>query len=436
MPENAAELELVAQAAIDWGDQKHHWKLRAVGSAQTEKGQMPAKPEQVDAWAIGLRERFPKGVIAVCLEQSRGGLIYTLAKHPQLVLYPVHPKTSSNYRAAFHPSGAKNDPLDADLLLDLLEHHRDRLRPLRPDIASVRLIQLLAEQRRKMVAEKTRCSQRLGACLKGYFPQIVDWFEDVSIPLVGALLRQWGTLPELKHVHSGTLRKFFRTHNCRSAERIQQRIDAIAAAKPLTEDTAVVEHGVTTARGQVALLETVRGSIAELDQRLHELFSAETDSAIFSSLPGAGPALAPRLLAAWGCDRSRYTHADEMQKYSGIAPVGMDSGKHKSAHFRRACPKFLRQTFHEFANCSRSQSVWAQAFYQMQRGRGKDHHAAVRSLAFKWIRIIFRCWQSRTPYDEQTYLRSLAKHGSPLQGALGTAVEWKTVGGFKKLCKI
>src|SRR2546429_1837298 len=162
MPENGAELELVAQAAIDWGDQKHHWKLRAVGSAQTEMGQMASKPEQVDAWAIGLRERFPKGVIAVCLEQSRGGLIYTLSKHPQLVLYPVHPKTSANYRAAFHPSGAKNDPLDADLLLDLLEHHRDRLRPLRPDIASVRLIQLLAEQRRKMVAEKTRCSQRLG----------------------------------------------------------------------------------------------------------------------------------------------------------------------------------------------------------------------------------------------------------------------------------
>jgi transposase len=436
MPQKEAELELVAQAAIDWGDQKHHWKLRAVGSAQTEMGQMASKPEQVDAWAIGLRERFPKGVIAVCLEQSRGGLIYALSKHPQLVLYPVHPKTSANYRAAFHPSGAKNDPLDADLLLDLLEHHRDRLRPLRPDVASVRLIQLLAEQRRKMVAEKTRCSQRLGACLKGYFPQIVDWFEDVSIPLVGALLRQWGTLPELKHAHSGTLRRFFHTHNCRSAERIQQRIDAIAAAKPLTEDAAVVEYGVTTARCQVALLETVRGSIGDLDRRLRELFSAETDSVIFASLPGAGPALAPRLLAAWGSDRSRYTHADDMEKYSGIAPVGMDSGKRKSAHFRRACPKFLRQTFHEFANCSRSQSVWAQAFYQMQRGRGKDHHAAVRSLAFKWIRIIFRCWQSRTPYDEQTYLRSLAKRGSPLQGALGTAVEWKTVGGFKKLSKI
>jgi transposase len=436
MTENRAECELVAQVAIDWGDQKHHWKLGAIGGTQTETGQLSSKPEQIDAWANGLRERFPKGMIAVCVEQSRGGLIYTLSKHAHLILYPVHPQTSANYRVALYPSGAKNDPRDTDVLYDLLEHHRDRLRPLRPDTASLRLIQLLSEQRRKMVAEKTRCSQRLRACLQGYFPQIGEWFEDVSTPLVGALLGQWGTLPELQRCHAGTLRRFFRAHNCRSSERIQQRIEAIAAAKPLTEDMAVVEHGVTTARDQVAMLATLRSRIAGLDRRLAELFAAESDSAIFASFPGAGAVLAARLLAAWGSNRDRYGQSDEMQTYSGIAPVGVDSGKRKSVHFRRACPKFLRQTFHEFANCSRAQSQWAQAFYEMQRGRGKDHHAAVRSLAFKWIRIAFRCWQSRTPYDEQTYLRSLAQRGSPLRGALGTAVEWKTVGGFKKLCKI
>jgi transposase len=436
MAENRAVCEVVALVAIDWGEQKHVWKLGAVGSSQCEVGQLASKPEEVNAWAIGLRARFPQGVIAVCLEQSRGGLIYTLSQHPHLVLYPVHPKTSAYYREAFHPSGAKNDPLDTDLLYDLLAHHRDRLRPLRPDTAAVRLIQLLGEQRRKMVAEKTRCSQRLRACLRGYFPQMVEWFEDVSTPLVGALLEQWGTLEELQRCHGGTLRKFFRGHNCRSEERIQQRIESIAAAQSLTTDAAVVEHGTVTARDQVALLQTLRGRIAGLDRRLGELFADEADSAIFASLPGAGPALAPRLLAAWGSDRNRYQHADDMQKFSGIAPVGSDSGSRTSVHFRIACPKFLRQTFHEFANCSRAQSVWAQAFYEMQRGRGKDHHAAVRSLAFKWIRIIFRCWQSRTPYDEQIYLRSLARRGSPLGGAIGTAVEWKTVGGFKKLCKI
>ena len=194
--------------------------------------------------------------------------------------------------------------------------------------------------------------------------------------------------------------------------------------------------GATHYRDQVAVLTTLHGQIAGLDRRLKQLFADQPDSAIFDSLPGAGPALAPRLMAAFGSDRSRYTRAEEMECYSGIAPVRASSGQSQYVHFRRACPKFLRQTFHEFAAHSIGQSQWARAFYQMQRDKGKRHHAAVRSLAFKWIRIIFRCWQSRTPYDEQIYLRSLAQRGSPLRGGLGTAVEWKNVAGFKKLSKI
>jgi hypothetical protein len=108
--------------------------------------------------------------------------------------------------------------------------------------------------------------------------------------------------------------------------------------------------------------------------------------------------LAPRLLAAFGSQRDRYGSAEEVQKHSGIAPVMERSGKKKWVHFRWACPKFLRQSFHEWAGHSISQSAWARAYYQQQRGRGKDHHAAVRALAFKWIRILYRCWQDRVAY--------------------------------------
>jgi hypothetical protein len=124
--------------------------------------------------------------------------------------------------------------------------------------------------------------------------------------------------------------------------------------------------------------------------------------------------LAPRLLAAFGSQRDRYRNADELQTYSGIAPVTERSGKRKWVHFRWACPKFLRQSFHEWAGHSIAQSVWARAYYQQQRGRGSDHHAAVRALAFKWIRILFRCWKDRVAYDENKYLAALAKRGSPL----------------------
>jgi transposase len=138
------------------------------------------------------------------------------------------------------------------------------------------------------------------------------------------------------------------------------------------------------------------------------------DANIFQALPGAGAAMAPRLLAAMGSDRERLTNAQEVQQLSGIAPVTKQSGKSKSVHRRFAASKFLRQTFHEFATHSIKHSAWAKAYYDMMRDRGNKHQAAVRALAFKWIRIIFRCWKDRTLYDELAYTTALIKRQSPI----------------------
>lgn len=147
---------------------------------------------------------------------------------------------------------------------------------------------------------------------------------------------------------------------------------------------------------------------------MEKLFGQHPDHDLFDGLPGAGEALAPRLATAFGSDRNRYRSADEVQKFSGVAPVTEQSGKTKWVHWRMACPKFVRQSFHEFAAASCQKSLWARAYYQQQRKAGADHHAAVRSLAYKWIRILYRCWKDRTPYDEQVYLQSLKRHRSPL----------------------
>jgi hypothetical protein len=76
--------------------------------------------------------------------------------------------------------------------------------------------------------------------------------------------------------------------------------------------------------------------------------------------------------------------------------------------------QILRQSFSRVAALSITQSQWARAYYELQCRRGKRHHAAVRALAFKWIRIIYRCWKERVAYDENVYLAALAKHNSPL----------------------
>jgi hypothetical protein len=119
-------------------------------------------------------------------------------------------------------------------------------------------------------------------------------------------------------------------------------------------------------------------------------------------------------LAAFGEQRERYARADEIQKYAGIAPVTERSGNKSWVHWRLQCPKFLRQTFVEWAALSIPHCYWAKAYYEQQRARGSSHQAALRALAFKWIRIVYRCWQDRTAYDEATYLNALKRRGSPL----------------------
>src|SRR3984893_15676244 len=342
-----------------------------------------------------------------------------------LHLFPVPSTMAARMREALYPSGSKDDPRDADLLLDLLLQHREKLRRLMPDNEVTRRIQNLVEERRKLVDEKTMQLNRLIGYLKVYFPQMLEWFEKLDTKLVCDLLERWPSLEELQKVPPAELRKFFRQHRGRHQELTERRLQGIRQAMPAIHDRAVLEAKRAVAQVSAQLLRTLLQGIANLDSKIEEAASTHPDFFIFKSLPGAGAALAPRLLAALGSQRDRYGSAEEVQKHSGIVPVTERSGKKKWVHFRWACPKFLRQSFHEWAGHSIAQSVWARAYYQQQRQRGKDHHAAVRSLAFKWIRIMFRCWQDGAAYDENRYLATLAKRGSlliPVPAAAATSL--------------
>lgn len=414
------EVEFAAFVAIDWADRTHVWCLQAVGSEKRENGELEHSPETVEVWVSQLCQRFANRPIAVAVEQSRGALVFMLAKYESLHLFPVPSTMAANMRKALYPSSAKDDPRDADLLLDLLQQHRDKLRGLSPDTEATRRVQSLVEERRKLVDEKTAHINRLTSNLKIYFPQMLDWFERLDTEMVCALLESWPTLEELQKVPLNTLRAFFRQHNGRNKELIEQRIVGINKAIPAIRDRAVIEAKSTVVKIMVRLIRNLVQGIADLDRQIEEAAAAHPDFFIFDSLPGAGAALAPRLLAAFGSQRERYDSAHELQSYTGIAPVTERSGQKKWVHFRRAAPKFLRQSFHEWAGHSVAQSVWARSYYQRLRSDGKGHHAAVRALAFKWIRILFRCWKDGVAYDESKYLATLTRRGSPLGNLAAT----------------
>ena len=413
METSARVPEVVAWIGLDWADQRHEIRL-AAGSAGTESFSVEQKPEALHAWVGELRARFREGKIAVALEQSRGAVIYALMNYDFLLLYPIPPKTLARYREAFAPSGAKSDPRDADLLLDLVRTHPDRLRAWRPDDALTRQLRLLVEHRRKTVADRTRLTNRLTALLKTYFPQALEWAGDLRSPAAGEFLRAWPTLEAVQRTRRAKLRRFYERHRRLSSEEREELFRQIDQAQPLTRDRALVEASTLMVQGVVEQLSAVIAVIARLESELKRLFGQHPDHDLFDGLPGAAEALAPRLVTAFGSDRDRYESAEDVQKFSGIAPVTESSGQRHWVHWRLACPKFLRQTFHEFANASRQQSLWARAYYAQQRPRGADHHAAVRSLAYKWIRILYRCWKDRTPYDERVYLKSLQRRRSSL----------------------
>ncbi len=425
--------EFAAMVAIDWADQTHAWAMQT-GTSKVETGAIEHTPEAIDMWAAELRMRFSGQPIAVALEQSRGSLVFMLTKYDHFVIYPVHPTILVNYRKSFRPSGAKNDPSDARLLLDILLLHRDKLRRFNPDTLETRTLQFLVEERRKFVHEKTRYSNRLMAHLKMYFPQVLDWFDEIGSNIAAEFLERWPSLEKLQRARPATIERFFIDHISRDPERIKDRLEQVRQAVPATTDDAVITSSSVATVAWAGLLKQLLVTIATYDKKIDELARVHPDYALVKSLPGAGPAMAPRLIAALGSQRERYQSAAELQRYSGIAPVVASSGKQHWVHWRWACPKFLRQTFHEWALHSIGYSDWAREYYEQQRAKGKRRNTAIRSLAFKWIRILFRCWKDRKPYDEAVYQRALAaRRTSPQLTTAVVELEWKKVAGFSKI---
>lgn len=435
VPASLAEPTWAALAAIDWGSQHHSWAISPATGASVKTGVLKNTPEAVELWASALRRDYPDGPIAVAIEQKRGAVIYMLSKYDHLVLYPVPPSMSARYRDTFRPSGAKDDDADALLLLDLLQHHRQRLRSISQDTPETRLLRFLVQDRRTFVQHKVRVLQQLTDTVQQYFPQLRTWLE-LDTPLAGALLQRWPTLRDLQRAHPGTLNRFFREHRCYDKELNHKRIQEIYDSVPATNDPVILEDCQRKTATSLALLAALRQQIASYDKRIAEVTDEHPDARIFASFPGAGPVTVPRLIAAFGTRRDAWQSAAEMQRFSGIAPVLKRSGKTAFVTMRRGCPKFLRQTFHEFAGQSLPQSPWAKAYYDHHlAGNKKNHHRAVRALANRWIRVLYRCWKDSQLYDERLLLEAQQRHNSLLSSKLAPSkhLQWTEQAGFKKL---
>jgi transposase len=401
-----------AWIGLDWGDKEHAFAIQdAAGKSET--GTLPHSAENLHNWLQSLGERYGGHPVSLAIEASRGAVIHALLAYPWLTIYPINPITSARYRSAFTPSGAKDDLPDARVLLELVRDHAAKLRVLEAqDPVTVKLAGLV-EARRKLVDRRTQVILQIESLLKTYYPQALELAGDLKCDVAMAFLNRWPDLISLKAAKPATVQRFYHLHQIRSRKLIQQRLALIAKAKALTTDDARVGVAILHLRALLDQLAAFHKHIPQFDGEIKQAFTEHADRDLFRDLPGAGPQLAPRLCVAFGALRSLYPDPPSLQKYAGVAPVREKSGNQTWTHWRWQATTFLRQTFVEWAGQTVRYSPWAKVYYQRMLKKGKKHAVILRALAFKWIRVLWKCWQDRKPYDEARYLKQLIHRKSP-----------------------
>jgi transposase len=412
--------DFAATIGLDWADQKHDLWIQPADGCPAQHLHLDQTPEALHEWVAKLRLRFGNRPVAIGIETSSGPVLSALMAYDFIVFFPINPKALKDYRAAFSVSGAKDDRTDAQLIEEFVRLHRHQLKALQPDTPLTRTLAGLVQSRRHLVDERTRLVNQLHALLKTYYPLAETLLHrQMNTPLAADFLIRWPDLEMLHKTPLKRLRAFFYKHHSRSAAKMEERLRQVQNAKALTTDPAIIRPAGLRVAALAGMLKPLHRALADLDQEIEQAMDQHPDAPIFRSFPGAGPALAPRLLVAYGTNRDRFQAAGEVAQLYGVAPVVVQSGNTKTIHLRHRCPKFGRQTFQENAACALKQEPWARCYYDQHKKRHDDkHHQACRALAYKLNRIYFACWKTRQKYEPHRYVRALEKNGSPLHKQL------------------
>ena len=397
---------------IDWADQEHQFAA-TLPDGTLETGSFQQKPQAIKQWLDGFQSRFPNSQLEIAIETSRGALINALLECGGVSIFPINPHAMACYRKAFAHGGGKSDPVDARLIMQFLVNNRSQLRALQLNQPLTRELADLAQHRRALVEQRVALANRLKDLLKAYFPAVLELAPAKPYAhFIIALLLHYPTLEAVQLAGKNRIRKLF--FGMGTKDKIEQRLQTLMEAQPITTDPALLRTHARYAQALAQQIKMLNQSIKQYDREIKRLLPTHPDYRLFKSLPGASDKTHARLIAALGDDRNRFDSADALQCAAGIAPLTEQSGKSRHVRRRWAATTFMMQTFFEYAGLSIKGCAWAKAFYQSQLAKGKSSSMAKRSLAFKWIRIIYHCWKTSTPYDEATHLNRLAQQGSPM----------------------
>jgi transposase len=375
-----------------------------------------------EGWA-SLRQKLSdySTTLAVSIETRCGPAVERLLDM-NLAVFPMNPKAAERYRDRKSPAGVKSDERDACSFADALRTDGHGWRRLVPDDEQTTELRLLCRDEIALIEQRTALVNQLQATLHEYYPAALEAFDDWTAPSAWDFVLTFASPAELVQAGRRKQNNFLQSHKLYRPQTGDKRLEIFARAeKFVSPNRAVIRAKSLLAVSLAKQLRTLEAQLQEYRQRISTLFDSHPDKDFFGSLPGAGSKLAPRLLGEMGTDLQRFESADALRCYAGTAPVLKQSGKTRFAAFRRACNPTLRATVHLWSDLSRKRCAWAQAYYQQKKSQGLSHAAALRCLGQRWLKILWKMWQEKKPYDEARHMQNQVNHGSWVIGLIPQA---------------
>jgi transposase len=334
----------------------------------------------------------------VGIERPDGRLVDALleAGHP---VVPVKPTAIKTWRDSEVVSGAKSDAGDAEVIAEYLRLRHHRLQLATPYTPETKALRTVTRTRGDLVEMRVAATNQLCALLDTHWPGAKAIFADVESPIALEFLTRYPTARHAAQLGVERLTAFCVKHGYSGRRTGGQLLARLRAAPAGTTDEVICEAVRDAVTALVTVLTAVGAALKALNRNVVATLGEHPDAEIFTSLPRSGQINAAQVLAEWGDCRQAYDSPDAIAALAGVTPVTKESGKHRAVHFRWACNKRFRVAITTFADNSRHDSPWAARVYTEACARGLDHPHAIRVLARAWIRIIWRCWNDRTPYD-------------------------------------
>ncbi len=403
------------RAGVDWGDREHTVCVVAAEGEVVQRFSAPQTAEGVETITQTLRA--VGGLVGVAIE-TRQHLLVDALRDGGLTVYAVNPKLSHDWGKCLSVNAPKDDHRDAWTLAFGLRMYQSHLRAIAPERPDMHTLALLCEHEQQLIKRRTALVCELEAVLKRYFPAVLAWMPDWAVPAAWDFVRTFPTPQALAEARKAKLCAWFKGHRMALTS---ARIKYIDERKQVLALAAEEQAGAVHALRATTLADELRAlqrGIDEHRRRIQALFARHPQASILASLPGAGPKLAPRLLCIFDACQKRYEGAQGVCELAGTVPVTKQSGRSVTVKFRWACRKSYRDTMHQYAWVSMRRCEWARLFYQNCRKGGQHHALALRNLATKWSKIIYRMCCENAPYDEQRYRAALRRGNSPLAACL------------------